>query len=61
MAGEVVRTGPGKWDEEGGARVEPKVKAGDRVLFFKYAGDAMETPAGEMYTVVHESDILCKT
>ena len=61
MAGEVVRTGPGKWDEEAGKRVEPKVKAGDRVLFFKYAGDALETPTGEKFTVVHESDILCKT
>jgi chaperonin GroES len=61
MAGEVVRTGPGKWDEEAGERVAPKVRAGDRVLYFKYAGDALETPAGEKFTVVHESDILCKT
>ena len=61
MAGEVVRTGPGKWDAEEGKRVDPKVKAGDRVLYFKYAGDALETPGGEKFTVVHESDILCKT
>jgi chaperonin GroES len=61
MAGEVVRTGPGKWDEDAGERVAPKVQAGDRVLYFKYAGDAMETPTGEKFVVLHESDILCKT
>lgn len=38
-----------------------QVKAGDQVLYFKYAGDNMETPSGEKYVVLHESDILCKT
>jgi hypothetical protein len=38
-----------------------QVKAGDQVLYFKYAGDNMETPSGEKYIVLHESDILCKT
>lgn len=37
-----------------------QVKAGDTVLYFKYAGEAMETPQGEQYIVVHEQDILCK-
>lgn len=61
MAGEVVRTGPGKWDDEAGERTPPKVAPGDRVLYFKYAGDALETPSGEKFVVLHESDILCKT
>ena len=36
------------------------VKEGDRVLYFKWAGDAMETPSGDAFVVLHESDILCK-
>lgn len=59
VAGVVVRTGDGKFDDDN-KRVPPKVKEGDRVLYFKWAGDAMETPSGDYYVVLHESDILCK-
>ena len=38
-----------------------QVKEGDSVLYFKWAGDKMETPSGEQYVVLHNSDILCKT
>ena len=38
-----------------------QVKEGDSVLYFKWAGDKMETPTGEQYVVLHNSDILCKT
>ena len=31
------------------------------MLYFKWAGDKMETPSGEQYVVLHNSDILCKT
>lgn len=58
MSGTVVATGAGKFEE--GKRKPAKVKPGDRVLYFKYAGDAMETPEGKKYIVVHDSDILCK-
>jgi len=37
-----------------------QVKEGDRVIYFKYAGDAMETPSGEKFNVLHASDILAK-
>lgn len=37
-----------------------QVKEGDRVIYFKYAGDAMETPEGDKYTVLHAQDILAK-
>ena len=60
VAGVVVRTGPGKRGDDG-ERITPKVKEGDRVLYFKWAGDAMETPSGDAFVVVHENDILCKT
>ena len=55
----MVRVGPGKQGEDG-QRKAPKVKEGDRVIFFKYAGDAMETPEGEKYSVLHEQDILAR-
>ena len=45
---------------EDGVRKALKVKEGDDVVYFKYAGDVMETSAGERYIVLHESDILCK-
>lgn len=60
QSGSVVRTGPGKREKDG-SRKTPKVKEGDTVLYFKYAGEAMETPEGTQYVVVHEQDILCKT
>lgn len=37
-----------------------QVKEGDHVLYFKWAGDSMETPEGVKYVTVHESDVLCK-
>lgn len=60
IAGRVVRVGPGKREKDG-SRKAPKLKEGDAVLYFKWAGDQMETPSGEKYVVVHESDVLCKT
>jgi chaperonin GroES len=60
MSGTVVRTGAGATDEDG-KRKPCKVKEGDSVVYFKWAGDAMETPTGDKYVVLHESDILCKT
>lgn len=58
-SGVVVRTGPGKREEDGSI-TEPCVAQGDKVVYFKYAGDAMETTDGTQYVVLHEQDILCK-
>jgi len=58
MVGVVVRKGPGRLEEDG-TRKPVKVEPEDRVLYFKWAGDNMETPAGEKFVVVHESDVLC--
>jgi chaperonin GroES len=41
-------------------RLPAQVKPGDKVLYFKYAGDSMETPAGAKYVVLREDDILCR-
>ena len=59
MTGTVLRVGPGRQDDDG--TVTPsKLKEGDRVLFFKYAGDAVETSDGTNYNILHESDCLAK-
>jgi len=59
LSGTVVRCGAGKMGDDG-KRKAPKVVEGDSIIYFKYAGDAMETPSGEKYVVLHEGDILCK-
>ncbi|KAK9805866.1 hypothetical protein WJX73_010329 [Symbiochloris irregularis] len=59
IAGVVVRTGAGKLQEDG-TRKAPKVKEGDSILYFKWAGDNMETPDGDKFVSLHESDLLCK-
>ncbi|GIM17206.1 hypothetical protein Vretimale_19723 [Volvox reticuliferus] len=61
LSGTVVRTGPGKYDKAAeGKRKAMTVQPGDKVLYFKYAGDNMETPEGAKYVVLREDDILCK-
>lgn len=54
--GKVVAVGPGRIDEQG-KRVAPSVKAGDRVLFGKYAGSEVEID-DEAYLIMREDDIL---
>jgi hypothetical protein len=43
-----------------GKRRACKLQSGDKVLYFKYAGDNMETPDGTQYVVIREDDVLCK-
>jgi chaperonin GroES len=54
--GEVISVGPGKMTDEG-TRIEPEVKAGDRVLYGKYSGTEV-TVAEEQYLILRESDVL---
>jgi len=60
MCGEVVRVGPGKPGKDGSAPEKMPVNAGDKVIYFKYAGDVMPTSSGARYTVIRVDDILCK-
>lgn len=54
--GEVVAVGPGKMLEDG--KVQPmNVKAGNRVLFGKYAGTDVKID-DEDYLIMREDDIL---
>lgn len=54
--GEVVAVGNGKVLEDGG-KLELEVKAGDRILFGKYAGTEVKIEDQD-YLIMREDDIL---
>jgi chaperonin GroES len=54
--GEVIAVGTGKLLENG-TRIEPGVKAGDRVLFGKYSGTEIKLD-DEDYLILPEDEIL---
>ncbi|HVN02803.1 MAG TPA: co-chaperone GroES [Bryobacteraceae bacterium] len=54
--GEVIAVGSGKLLETG-ERMEPQVKAGDRILFGKYSGSEVKL-SGEDYLILKEDEIL---
>jgi chaperonin GroES len=56
MEGKVIAVGPGKLNEKG-TRVAPEVKAGDLVLFGKYAGTEIKID-NEEHLILREDDIL---
>lgn len=56
MEGEVVSVGKGRVTEEGKV-VALDVKAGDRILFSKYAGTEVKIEGAE-YLIMREEDIL---
>lgn len=56
IEGRVVAVGPGKMSEQG-QRMALQLKAGDRVLFGKYAGTEIKVE-GEEHLMMREEDIL---
>ena len=54
--GEVIAVGPGKRDDKG-ARIPLDVKVGDRVLFGKYAGQAVKVDGQELLNM-REEDVV---
>src|SRR5216684_9135245 len=54
--GSVVSVGPGRVLDNG-KRLEMEVKAGDKVLFAKYAGSEVKLDSAD-YLVIRESDLL---
>ena len=56
MEGEVVAVGPGKIQEDG-KRSPMDVKAGDKILFGKYAGTEIKIDDQD-YTIMREEEIL---
>jgi chaperonin GroES len=55
VEGEIIAVGPGKVED--GKRVALSVKAGDRVLFGKYAGTEVKLDGVE-HLILREDDIL---
>jgi len=56
MQGTVVAMGPGRLLDSG-ERVEPTVKAGDTVVYSKYAGTEVEIK-NESHLIIRESELL---
>ncbi len=54
--GEILAVGPGKRDDNG-KQISLDVKVGDRVLFGKYAGQAVKVD-GQEVLVMREEDIM---
>jgi len=54
--GKVVAVGNGKLGDDG-KRIPLEIKAGDRVLFGKYAGTEVKIE-GEEYLIMREDDVL---
>lgn len=52
----MVSVGPG-WVIDTGELIVPGVRAGDSVLFTKYAGTEVEVD-GETYLVIREADLI---
>lgn len=55
--GVVLAVGPGKWNEDGDARIAMDVKVDDRIVFSKYGYDEVKVDK-ETYFIVSESSIL---
>jgi len=55
--GEVLAVGPGRWNEDGDARIPLDVKVGDRVLYSKYGGTEIKH-GGEEYLILSARDVL---
>ena len=56
MEGKVIAAGKGKLNDDG-KRIAPDVKAGDIVLFSKYAGTEVKIDSEE-HLIMREDDIL---
>ncbi len=54
--GEVIAVGPGKVLDDG-TRLEMEVKAGDKVIFSRYAGTEVKVQ-GEEYLILRQDDVL---
>ena len=57
--GQVVEVGPGRSTEDGKGRVPMEIKAGDKVIYSKFAGTEYKDGDDE-YLILRESDILAK-
>ena len=56
--GEVIAVGPGRLTDDG-KRIAMELKAGDKVIFAKYAGTEVKEDEVE-YLILKEADVLAK-
>lgn len=54
--GEVVAVGPGRILNNG-THIAPGIKAGDHIIFNKFAGTEIESE-GDLYLIIKENDVL---
>ena len=59
IVGSVLAVGPGKVGEDGATK-PMTLAVGDKVIYFKYAGDQMSDEDGNQYVVLHENDCLAR-
>jgi chaperonin GroES len=52
-----VAVGPGRFTEDGSARVPMDVKAGDKVIYSKYGGTEIKFE-GDEYLILSARDVL---
>jgi chaperonin GroES len=57
--GKVVGVGPGRATDDGKGRIPMEIKAGDRIIYSKFAGTEYKDGDKE-YLILRESDILAK-
>ena len=57
VVGTVVAVGPGKFNEDGDARVPVDVAVGDMVIYSKYGGTEVKVE-GEDYLILSARDVL---
>jgi chaperonin GroES len=55
--GEVIAVGPGRFNEDGDARIPMDISVGDKVLYSKYGGTEVKY-GGEEYLILSARDVL---
>lgn len=55
--GEVMATGPGKFDEDGEKRMPVDVKVGQKVLYKKWGGNEVKV-GGEEWMLIEHHDVM---
>ena len=58
VVGTVVAVGPGKFNEDGDARVPVDVAVGDMVIYSKYGGTEWKDAAGTEFQILSARDVL---
>ena len=58
VVGTVVAVGPGKFNEDGDARVPVDVAVGDLVIYSKYGGTEWKGSDGTEYQILSARDVL---